>query len=100
VLEREARIGGGWTQTQQAVRVDAGIGEAGPIDDFGAAVLAACDGARPLVEALDAAAEGYAMDPLEVLDGALGAVRALVERGLLEPPGIGGGAARRGPDGV
>jgi methylase of polypeptide subunit release factors len=100
VLDREARIGGGWTQAQQAVRVDAGLGEAGPIDDFGAAVLAACDGARPLVEALDAAAEGYAMDPLEVLDGALGAVRALVERGLLEPPGIGGGAARRGPDGV
>ena len=100
VLDREARIGGGWAQSAQAVRVDAGLREGGPIDDFGAAVLAASDGVRPLAEVLDAAAEAYGMDRLGVREGALGAVRALVERGLLEPPGIGGDPPWSGPDGV
>ncbi len=100
VLDREARIGGGWAQSAQAVRVDAGLREGGPIDDFGAAVLAASDGVRPLAEVLDAVAEAYGMDRLGVREGALGAVRALVERGLLEPPGIGGDPPWSGPDGV
>jgi methylase of polypeptide subunit release factors len=100
VLDRESRIGGGWAVTAQSVRVDAGLREGGPIDDFGAAVLAASDGVRPLAEVLDAAAEAYGLDRIGVREGALGAVRALVERGLLEPPGISGDPPSSGPDGV
>ncbi len=86
VLDREARLGGGWTPSAQAVRVDAGLRDGGPIDDLGAAVLAGCDGARPLAEVLGAAAEAAGLDSLAVREGAVGAVRALVERGLLQPP--------------
>ena len=106
VLDREARLsggsgqGGGWAESALAVRVEAGLRERGPIDGFGAAVLAASDGSRPLSDVLDSVAAAHGLDPHGVREGSLGAVRALVERGLLEPPGIGGDAAWRGPDGV
>ena len=105
VLEREHRLsgggqGGGWAESALAVRVDGGLRERGPIDGFGAAVLAASDGSRPLSDVLDAVAAAHGMDPHGVREGALGAVRALVERGLLEPPGKHGDPPWSGSGGV
>jgi hypothetical protein len=56
-----------------------------PIDDVGAAVVAACDGSTTLHALVEQAAEqtGIGLDALR--EGAVGAVRGLVERGFLQP---------------
>ena len=66
---------------EQLLRLTGGLRWSGPIDDVGAAVVAACDGTHPLGAVLDAA--GLANPAARA--GALGAVRQLVEEGFLLP---------------
>lgn len=83
VLQQTVRLSDGEALT--ALRLSGGFRWDAPIDDVGAAVVAACDGGATLQTLLEQAATqtGVGLDLLR--DGAVAAVRGLVERGFLHP---------------
>jgi methylase of polypeptide subunit release factors len=86
VLRRDFRPGaGGWQPNEQRVLLTKGLRGSGVIDEVGAAVLGSCDGSRPLAPVLDQVSDAYEMSRDELRQGALGAVRSLIEEGFLRP---------------
>lgn len=77
----------GWGPPRWQVARDTGLARTAHLDALGADVLGRCDGVTPLGTALAAAATAHGLAVDEVTPGALGAVRALVEEGVLLPPG-------------
>ena len=75
----------GWAELTQTLRLERGLRWSGGIDEVGAAVVAGCDGERPLGSLLAVLAPATGMSEAELAEGALPAVRALVERGFLLP---------------
>lgn len=78
--------GGGWSPAAQALTVDAGFRWSLPTDELAAALVAGCDGSRPL-SALVAVLSLVAPEtsPGDVEAAACGLVRGLVDRGVLVP---------------
>jgi methylase of polypeptide subunit release factors len=81
-----AKEGGGWAVESQRVRLTGGLRRSGALDPVGAAVLAGCDGTRPLRVVLDEAAAEHGLPASDLREGAVEAVRALVEEGFLTLP--------------
>jgi hypothetical protein len=101
-LRQHATLSDGvWGVERQELYFEAGLRYSGRVDPDGVDLLARCDGARPLAEALSGLAVKIGEDPATVTAIALPIVRRLVEQGFLLPPGLdeGGGpgpAGRRG----
>jgi methylase of polypeptide subunit release factors len=82
-LEQVATAGAeGWEVATQVLQQLLGLRHRVEVDPVGVALVAACDGSRPLREVLAVLAAAYGIAPAD----ALPAVRHLVERGLLSPP--------------
>jgi SAM-dependent methyltransferase len=81
-LEQTAAPGpDGWAVTSQRLRQPAGLHWTAPVDPAVAALVAGCDGTRPLREIAVVLDLAYGIDPDQVDDMA----RALAERGFLIP---------------
>jgi hypothetical protein len=81
-LEQTASPGPeGWEVTTQRLRQPAGLRWTAPVDAAVAALVAGCDGTRPLREIALVLELAYGIDPGQVGDMA----RALAERGFLIP---------------
>jgi methylase of polypeptide subunit release factors len=78
--------GGGWAVESQRVRLAGGLRRSGALDTVGAAVLARCNGSRALGQVLDEVAGDHGLPAGELREGAVEAVRALVEEGFLTLP--------------
>lgn len=83
----------GWVVGSRRVRLSGGLRRGGDIDPVGAEVLAGADGTVPLSRLLDAVAAEHGIEPDSLRSGALGAVRGLVEEGMLLPEEATGPAA-------
>jgi hypothetical protein len=78
---------GGWEAAERTLALTTGFGWRLPTDEAVAALLGACDGERPLAAMVEVLSRSLAV-PADVLRPAIcAAVRELVERGLLLPPG-------------
>ncbi len=75
----------GWSVTDRVLRQTAGLCWEGQIDGGLAAIVAACDGTRPLGAVLTDAAHVADVEPSELARAALPVLRRLVERGFLLP---------------
>lgn len=86
-LDQQYRAaGGGWEAVASRLRRVEGLQWSGAIDAYGAAVLAGCDGSRPIGQVLDDLAASLGADaPASAADAPAwaGVVRRLVERGFL-----------------
>jgi methylase of polypeptide subunit release factors len=83
-LERLAQMGeAGWENGEFVARRLGGLRLSLSLDAPVARLLTRCDGKRTLAELADELARDLAPDDRELAQGALGAVRALLERGLL-----------------
>lgn len=68
-----------------------------PTDEFGARVVGLCDGQAPLNAVLGVACADFGQDREEILEGALEAVRGLLETGFLVPGDLGHAAPGHPP---
>ncbi len=86
VLDERARPGdGGWSVTDRRLRQTAGLCREGEVDGAVAAIVAACDGSRPLAAILGEVARSVGADPGAVAGAALPVIHRLVESGFLLP---------------
>jgi len=86
VLDERAQPGGaGWSVTDRRLRQTAGLCREGALDGAVAAIVAACDGSRPLGAVLGEAARSAGADAGTVAQAALPVIRRLVESGFLLP---------------
>jgi hypothetical protein len=86
VLDERAQPGGaGWSVTDRRLRQTAGLCREGEVDGAVAAIVAACDGSRPLGAVLGEAARSAGADAGTVARAALPVIRRLVESGFLLP---------------
>jgi len=86
VLDERAQPGGaGWSVTDRRLRQTAGLCREGALDGAVAAIVAACDGSRPLGAVLGEAARSAGADAGTVARAALPVIRRLVESGFLLP---------------
>jgi Methyltransferase small domain len=83
--ERATPSEAGWSVTDRRLRQTAGLCREGEVDGAVAAIVAACDGSRPLGAVLDEAARSAGTDPDSLARAALPLVRRLVEQGFLLP---------------
>ena len=84
-LEQVAYAGDeGWEVATQTLRQAHGLRWQADVDPVGAALVGACDGTRRLADLLDVLGAAYEIEPDALRDGAVKAVRHLVERGFLE----------------
>jgi hypothetical protein len=83
--ERAGPTGEGWTVTDRRLRQTAGLCREGEVDGGVAAIVAACDGSRPLGAVLAAAARSAGADAGTLARAALPVIRRLVEQGFLLP---------------
>jgi methylase of polypeptide subunit release factors len=92
ILMRALRIGPdvtlevhGWGTDQQVtmLRRASGMCWSGPIDDFGAQLLATLDGVRPAAEAVLETAETFGIPPEEALSQSVPALGRLAEEGFV-----------------
>jgi hypothetical protein len=83
--ERSAPDGDGWRPISLRLRQTTGLRLDGEIDAAMAAIVAACDGRRPLGAVLADAANAAGRDLAEVRAGAVPIVRRLVEKAFLLP---------------
>jgi Methyltransferase small domain len=83
--ERATPAGAGWSVTDRRLRQTAGLCREGEVDGLVAAIVAACDGSRPLGAVLDEVARSTGADPGAVARAALPLIRRLVEQGFLLP---------------
>lgn len=77
-------VAGGWQAMVGMLRRIEGLQYEVSIDPFGAALVAACDGTRPVGEVIRGLARSSGEDPPE---GTLDTVRSLVRQGFLRPAG-------------
>ncbi|MCU0265238.1 MAG: PqqD family peptide modification chaperone [Actinomycetia bacterium] len=83
-LDQEVEPGqGGPVVTALRLRQTRGLRRSGSLDPVGAAVVERCDGTRTLGTVLEEVAARYGLDPDDVAEGALSAVRDLVADGFL-----------------
>jgi hypothetical protein len=75
----------GWSVTDRRLRQTAGLRREGEVDGAVAAIVAACDGSRPLAAVLDGAASSAGLDATVMAQAALPVIRRLVEQGFLLP---------------
>jgi hypothetical protein len=86
VLDERAQPGdAGWSVTDRRLRQTAGLCREGEVDGAVAAIVAACDGSRPLAAVLGEAARSAGADAGAVARAALPVIRRLVESGFLLP---------------
>jgi hypothetical protein len=85
LVQESTRARDRWEVESSLLRRDGGLAYAGTIDPIGSALLARCDGARPLGVLLDDLATEVGVDRAEAIAGWLATVRRLVEAGLLQP---------------
>jgi methyltransferase family protein len=83
--ERRRPAPGGWVALDRRLRQTAGLCREGEVDDVVAAIVAGCDGQRPLADVLDAVATGCGGDAAEVRSSAMPIVRRLIEQAFLLP---------------
>ena len=77
---------GGWQPVAAQLRVDTGFRWALPCDDATAAIVAACDGTRPLAAVVAVLEISTGIDRAELAPAVCATVRGLIDRGLLLPP--------------
>jgi methylase of polypeptide subunit release factors len=94
VLDQRAEAGDGWTPGRPVLVQTDGLRRSAPTDPFGAFVVGRCDGRSPLRDVLSQAAGAYDLEVDDIAEGAVEAVRGLVENGFLVP----NGAAPAAPD--
>jgi hypothetical protein len=75
----------GWSVTDRRLRQTAGLRREGEVDGAVAAIVAECDGSRPLAAVLDGAASSAGLDATVMAQAALPVIRRLVEQGFLLP---------------
>ena len=75
----------GWLATSQLLQQEAGLRWTGGVDDYGATLLAGCDGTRRLDELVSVLAASAGLAPGEAAQQVLPVVRRLVEQGFLVP---------------
>jgi SAM-dependent methyltransferase len=75
----------GWLVESQLLQQSAGLRWSGGTDEYGAALLAACDGTMPLRTLFRLLAEGTGTPEQEAVETGLPVVRRLVEQGFLVP---------------
>ncbi len=86
VLDERARsTPGGWAVTDRRLRQTAGLCHEGQVDGAITAIVAACDGGRPLAAILHDAAVAADIDSSGLARAALPNLRRLVELGFLLP---------------
>jgi Methyltransferase small domain len=87
VLDERARPAGGdgWAVSDRRLRQTAGLCREGALDGPTAALVAACDGTRPLGTVIGDAASVSGSDPAGLARAALPVVARLVEQGFLLP---------------
>jgi hypothetical protein len=78
--------GGGWQPIATSLRLDAGFRWNLPCDDATAAIVAACDGSRPLAAVVAVLEMSTGVERAELEPAVCATVRGLVDRGLLLPP--------------
>ncbi len=84
-LDQESAPGdGGFGRVAQRLRQTGGLHRSGGLDEVGLAVVSGCITPRPLMAVLLEVAQDLGLDPAGFADGALEAVRALVEEGFLD----------------
>jgi hypothetical protein len=87
-LQREmVAVRGEWVSVGATLQAG-GLHTAGGIDPQGERIVAACDGATPVRALLTTLAETVGVTFADVAPDALRTLRALVERGVLLPPGV------------
>jgi Methyltransferase small domain len=75
----------GWVVAARQLRQTAGLGHHGDVDPGVAAIVAGCDGRRPLATVLETAARDAGVEIGDLTDAALPIVRRLIERAFLLP---------------
>jgi hypothetical protein len=86
VLDERARAASpGWSVTDRRLRQTAGLCREGEVDEAVAAIVAACDGTRPLAAVLNDAGRTTESDPPGLARAAVPVIRRLVEQGFLLP---------------
>jgi hypothetical protein len=85
--ERAAPAGTGWSVSDRRLRQTAGLCREGEVDPALAAIVAACDGRRPLAAVLGEAALAAGAEPEALARAALPVIRRLVSQGFLLPAG-------------
>ncbi|HEX2222212.1 MAG TPA: class I SAM-dependent methyltransferase [Candidatus Limnocylindria bacterium] len=86
VLDERARpTPGGWSVSDRRLRQTAGLRQEGRVDAAVAAIVAACDGRRPLGAVLGEAASVAGMEAAALAEGALPLIRRLIARAFLLP---------------
>ena len=82
--QESAPVDGGFAVVDLRLRQTGGLHRSGALDDVGLAVVAGCASPRVLGDLLRAVAVDQGLDPSGFAEGALEAVRSLVEEGFLE----------------
>jgi hypothetical protein len=77
---------GGWQPLAAHLRLDGGFRWALPCDDATAAIVAACDGSRPLAAVVAVLEISTGVERAQLVPAVCATVRGLVDRGLLLPP--------------
>jgi hypothetical protein len=83
--ERSRATPDGWSPSDRRLRQTAGLRFEGKVDAGMAAVVAACDGNRPLREILGESAVASGVELTRIAEAALPVVRRLVQQGFLLP---------------
>jgi hypothetical protein len=83
--ERAGPADGRWGVTDRRLRQTAGLCREGEVDGAVAAIVAGCDGTRPLADVLAGAALAAGAAPDGLTRAALPVIRRLVEQGFLLP---------------
>jgi hypothetical protein len=85
VMDQRAEARDGWVPGRPVLVQTRGLARSAPTDAFGAFVVGGCEGRRPLRDVLSEAAAAFGHSPAEIAEGAVEAVRGLVEAGFLVP---------------
>jgi hypothetical protein len=83
--ERANPAPGGWAVGERRLRQTAGLRHDGAVDPAVSAIVAACDGRRPMAAIVSEAAAAAGVDPSGFARAALPILRRLVELGFLLP---------------
>ncbi len=83
--ERASPAPDGWAITDRRLRQTAGLRQEGQVDAAVAAIVAACDGGRPVGAVVHDAAVAAGVDAAGLAGAALPVLRRLVETGILLP---------------
>ncbi len=88
-LEQRSLLGHeGWTPVLRMLRRAGGLGSTLQLDEWGQSLLAGCTGALPLIVLVQLLAQAHDIEPGQLAEAVLPAIRNGVTRGLLLPPGL------------